>query len=126
MKNLILTLGCIAGLAYATTANAQKSELVPDQNPRYMESQQKYGILSDSLTRDQGTTVQDTYKAYDWYQAREEKRALRRERNYQLSLANPYYNYSQPYYSIGFGSYGYGHRHGYGWGLSRSWYGRGW
>lgn len=114
----------MAGLAWSTTTQAQTTELLPDQNPRYLEAQQKYGIAADSLSRDQGTTVQDTYKAYDWYEAREERRQLRRERNYQLDLANPYY-YNRPYYSIGFGNYGYGGHHGFGWGLSRSWYG-GW
>lgn len=124
MKKLVLVISCIAGLTCFTTAQAQTSALLPDQNPRYLEAQQKYGIAADSLSRDQGTTVQDTYKAYDWYEAREERRQLRRERNYQLDLANPYY-YSRPYYTIGFGNYGYGHHHGFGWGLSRSWYG-GW
>jgi len=122
MKNLVLIISCIAGLAWSTATQAQTSELLPDQNPRYLEAQQKYGISADSLTRDQGATVQDTYKAYDWYQAREERRQLRRERNYQLNLANPYY-YNRPYYTVGFGNYGYGRHHGFGWGLSHSWSG---
>jgi hypothetical protein len=128
-KNWIFVWTCAATLAYASVGYAQKNELVKDQNPRYQESRAKYLELADSLTRDQGTTVQQTYKAYDWYEAREEKRKLRRERNYQLNL-NSGYGYSSPYYypSISYGNYGFGGGFGYGgygnygWGNSRPWY----
>lgn len=128
--NLIFVMSCIGCLAaYSSTGYAQKTGLLKDQNPRYQESRAKYIELADSLNRGQGTTIQSTYKAYDWYEAREERRKLRRDRNYQLRLNNGYY-YGSPYFypSIGYGNYGFGGRFGYGghvgyrWGNSRPWY----
>lgn len=117
-RNLIIMAGLLLGITYANGSYAQQTDLAADQNPRYAESVNKYSRVADSLTRAQGTTVQETYKAYDWYTAREERRALRRERNYQLSLYGGYnngydyydnswyypnYGYSRSYYpSIGF------------------------
>lgn len=126
-RNLIIVASCIASLVYSTIGNAQTPVLVEDQNPRYQESRAKYIELADSLTRTQGTTAQNTYKAYDWYTAREERRKLRRERNYNNSWYNPYY-YGNSFYSpiglsLGFGysNYGYGN-YGYGnWGHHRGW-----
>eukprot|EP01133_Synstelium_polycarpum_P011255 gene11255-13136_t len=114
MKRNLMMMVLLGGLTYASAGYAQQ-DLLPDQNPRYAESVNKYSRAADSLTRTQGTTVQQTYKAYDWCTAREEKRRLRRERNYQLSLYGGYdygnswyypsYNYSRYYYpSIGFRS----------------------
>ncbi|WP_316816734.1 hypothetical protein [Pedobacter nyackensis] len=127
-RNLIFIMSCIAGLALTTTGYAQKTDLLNDQNPRYQESRAKYIELADSLNRNQGSTVQSTYKAYDWYEAREERRKLRRERNFQLNLNGGYY-YGSPYFypSISYGNYGFGGRFGYGgyigygWGNSRPW-----
>lgn len=123
-RNLLIIAGCIASLAYATIGYAQKPELVQDQNPRYQESRAKYIELADSLTRDQGTTVQNTYKAYDWYTAREERRKERRDRNYASGWYSPYY-YGSSYYpyggfslGVGYSNYGYGN---WGWGHNRSW-----
>ncbi len=127
-RNLVFIMSCVAGLSFTTNGYAQKTDLLKDQNPRYQESRAKYMNLADSLTRDQGTTVQNTYKAYDWYEAREERRKLRRERNFQLNLNSGYY-YNSPYFypSISYGNYGFGGRFGYGgygshgWGYSRPW-----
>lgn len=127
-RNLIFIVNCIAALGFTTAVYAQKNELLNDQNPRYQESRAKYIELADSLNRNQGSTVQKTYKAYDWYEAREERRKLRRERNFQLNLNSGYY-YGSPYFypSISYGNYGFGGRFGYGgyigygWGNSRSW-----
>lgn len=90
----------ISGLTIES-ARAQESSLAPDQNPRYKESQQQYMKKADSLTRTQSTTPQQTYKAYDWYQARMERRQQRREWRHQENLYNGYYNnYTWPsYYS---------------------------
>lgn len=97
---LFHTVVLISCLSFQTTM-AQEATLVPDQNPRYKESQQLYMKVSDSLTRTQSTTPQQTYKAYDWYQARMERRQQRREWRHQENMYNGYYNnYSWPsYYS---------------------------
>lgn len=130
-RNLMIIAGCMAMLAYTNAAYAQTTALLPDQNPRYQETRAKYIEMADSLNRNQGTTVQNTYKAYDWYTAREERRALRRTRNHEYRMAyGDSYWYPSVGYSVGlglglgFGNYGYGN-YGYGgWG-SRHW-GRGW
>lgn len=125
-RNLIFIMSCVSVIFMAADGYAQKTDLLKDQNPRYQETRAKYIELADSLNLDQGTTVQNTYKAYDWYEAREERRSLRRERNYQLNLNSGYY-YSSPYFypSISYGNYGYSGRRfsygGYGWGNRWGW-----
>lgn len=110
---LIITAGLIT---LALNSNAQQANLAADQNPRYEESRAKYMNMSDSLTRNQGTTVQETYKAYDWYEAREAKRKLRRETNYQSSLLDysfyggPFFYPTLRYNNFGYRNYGYGYR----------------
>ena len=65
--------------------NAQ-SQLVPDQNPNYFVSQQHYTRILDSLEITMNTTVQNTYKAYDWYEAKLEKKQNRVNTRYQARL----------------------------------------
>ena len=77
-RNLIITI-ILAGSLFAGTAMAQQAALAPDQNPRYHESANRYMLVADSINRLQGTTVQNTYKAYDWYTAREERRQQNRQ-----------------------------------------------
>ncbi|HAN37334.1 MAG TPA: hypothetical protein DCQ29_00405 [Chitinophagaceae bacterium] len=83
MKPLYLTL-MLLGL-FMFQANAQNG-LVADQNPNYMVSQAKYTKMADSLTANMGTTVHNTYKAFDWYEAREERRTERRNQRNQRRL----------------------------------------
>lgn len=121
-RNLIIIASFISGLFYSGLSYAQKPELVEDQNPRYQETRAKYIELADSLNQTQGTTVQNTYKAYDWYTAREERRQQRRERRYENSW-NPYFYGNSYYYpSIGY-SFGLGYsNYNYGnWGHNRYW-----
>jgi hypothetical protein len=89
-------------LAVVSVASAQET-LAPDQNPNYAVSRAKYMDLKDSLTVNMNTTEQDTYKAYDWYQEKQEWKAARRqarlERRYLNALNGQYYN---GYYNNGF------------------------
>ncbi len=64
---------------------AQQSH--PDQNPNWKKGFEKYDGLRDSLTSIQGTTEQKTYKAYDWTEAKNEKKQQRREFRQQRALA---------------------------------------
>jgi hypothetical protein len=125
-RNLIITTFLAAGSLFGSNAMAQQAALAPDQNPRYHESANKYMLIADSLTRQQGTTVQNTYKAYDWYTAREERRQLNRQwrnmyggyyNNYSSGwgLYGGYSSYYPLYSSFGNYGYGYGNRWG-GWG----------
>ncbi|GAA4787791.1 hypothetical protein GCM10023231_14920 [Olivibacter ginsenosidimutans] len=102
----------LIGLLAALTLHAQED---PDQNPNAAKSAARYQAISDSLLAGQGTTYQQTYKAYDWYEAKQERKALRRERRHQERMANPYYGYDNWFYpSIGFSYWGGRHSH-WGW-----------
>jgi hypothetical protein len=125
-RNLIIITLLAAGSLFGSTAMAQQAALAPDQNPRYHESANKYRLIADSLTRTQGTTVQNTYKAYDWYTAREERRQQNRQwrnmyggYNYSpgWSLYGGYSSYYPFYSSFGNYGYGYGNRWGGRWGM---------
>lgn len=95
------TLLLAAALTFSVILKAQEQTLSADQNPRYRESMEHYMSIADSLTANQGATVQDTYKAYDFYQARLERRAQRREWRQQAWLNGSWYT---PYWGTGFGS----------------------
>ena len=98
MKRSLFLTFLAAGLAVMSlSAQAQQRTLEPDQNPRARESAGKYSRMIDSLTSNQGATVQNTYKAYDWYEAREARRQERRAYN------AAYFN-SGYYSDYGFGS----------------------
>ena len=121
MKAKIITWSILAFTTFSLNVNAQQASLAPDQNPRNEEAFARYSMQSDSLTRTQGTTVQNTYKAYDWYESREERRKLRRERSYQYGFyASPYYNYNNSFLSPYYGGFGFNRWSGrnnfcYGW-----------
>lgn len=115
---------CLLGLTFNLGSYAQQAHLEKDQNPRYEQSRAKYMNMSDSLTRNQGTTIQQTYKAYDWYEAREEKRKLRRESNYNNGFYNnSYYGGAYFYPTMRFNNWGYGN---YGRGYFRRGFNYGW
>lgn len=84
----------------------QQNTLAPDQNPNYMVSQLKYTQQMDSLLSYSNTTVQDTYKAYDWREAREERRTERRLNRRQTSYFDSYYN---PAINYGWNGYNNGY-----------------
>lgn len=81
MKNAGYILG---GLLMLSSIVSNGQELAPDQNPNYMNSAEKYAAQADELTVSQSTTVQDTYKAYDWREAKAEKKEARLDRKYEL------------------------------------------
>ncbi|MEO7523109.1 MAG: hypothetical protein ABIT58_03400 [Ferruginibacter sp.] len=89
------------------TVNAQDNTAA-DQNPDYKQSLDKYKGQQEKLLATMNTTSQDTYKAYDWYEAKQERKqeriADRRERRlYELqnygNYYNPYNNFYDPYAS---------------------------
>ncbi len=124
IKKIVLfsfTLLVSQGLAFAQSVGR-----VDDQNPNAYKSAARYKEAGESLLLNQGSTVQQTYKAYDWYQAKQERIAQRRA----ARQSNPYYYndwyYPSIYTSLGFGYYG-GRHHGWGWspyvgiGMGRYW-----
>jgi hypothetical protein len=122
-KMIIAAVVAICGL-FVNAASAQQTALVADQNPRYKESQAKYARGADSLNSLHGTTIQNTYKAYDWYEARQERRQQNREWRHQERM-NGYSNYAPSwglydnYYSPSI-NFGFGNR----WGRGGYWGGR--
>lgn len=88
----------IAGI---TWVNAQENYL-PDQNPNYLQSQHKYMGIKDSLLVYSNTTIDQSYKAYDFYQARLERRQQRRDRRYNVRMIR-----AENSYYPSFSNYGY-------------------
>ncbi|MCY7293444.1 MAG: hypothetical protein LH615_14800 [Ferruginibacter sp.] len=86
MKKLLLSLLIlVAGFA------AKAQEVVPDQNPNYKVSMEKYQAIQITQTT-MNTTVQDTYRAYDWSTAKAERKAERRTFRRERALFNNYNN----------------------------------
>ncbi len=110
---------CAAISSFAQQANT----LAPDQNPNYMVSQLKYTDQKDSLLSYANTTIQETYKAYDWREAREERRSERRAYRRQTSYMDSYYVPSYVNYGWNNNNYGYNSYNNYynrgRWGFSR-------
>jgi hypothetical protein len=110
MKKHILTSALsLLGILQITTSHAQEN-IAPDQNPQYAVSRARYMKISDSVNQWHGTTFQETYKAFDWYENKMERkkerqqyrRELRRERARYSRYHSPYNqrgNYYQPYYN---------------------------
>lgn len=89
--------------ATAHTAVAQGK--ITDQNPACQESRQHY-MLSDSLTQTHGTTVQQTYKAYDFLQLKQERKDQRREWRQERRMQRA--AFGDTHYYRPFNGYGYG------------------
>jgi len=85
---------------------AEAQELLPNQNPNYAQSRDKYMKIADSLTQTQSTTSQETYKAIDYLADKAEEREKRREARRAAHYYNTYYPYDYPY------SYRYSYRYG--------------
>lgn len=118
--------GIFACLLVMTMPAVAQQPLLPDQNPRYQESMHLYLISEDSLTAQEGTTRQQTYKAYQFMEAkaerREQRRQDRRERRRAWSWGAwdswnywdyPGYNYGYGYPGYGYGYHGYRHHYSY-------------
>lgn len=96
MKNFTLLI--ILALFTVVSGFAQSNQLAPDQNPQYLQSQNKYIAMADSLTAWHATTLQNTYKAYDFFEAKAERKAERRDFRRTLRLERARRpNYFDPY-----------------------------
>ncbi|MBL7760394.1 MAG: hypothetical protein JNK08_06825 [Sediminibacterium sp.] len=84
-------------------AGAQTGVLLPDQNPNYLVSQEKYSKLKDSLLIYSNTTPQQTYQAFDWYQDKLNRRNERRAYRRQSQWNHPSFGYS----NYGWNQFGY-------------------
>lgn len=110
MKNtLLLAISFYVFIFSINSSYAQ--ELAPDQNPNYRSSMLQYVAVADSINAGQGTTLQDTYKAYDWYEAKQEKKALRKQYRHELRMERA--KYSRNYYNGYSGGYYGNYYNGY-------------
>ncbi|RYY85243.1 MAG: hypothetical protein EOO15_17525 [Chitinophagaceae bacterium] len=114
MNRLLLLMLASAGTLAAS------AQTVPDQNPNFAVSREKYLSMADSVNRWHSVTVQNTYKAYDWYEAREERRTARRNNRQAIRLNrsqrwNSGYNYGNNWYNPYHNSYYYNQRSGRRW-----------
>ena len=123
-RYLHVVLSMITFGAVTQSATAQAT-LAAGQNPRYEQSREKYMKTADSINSWHSTTSQETYKAIDYLadkaEAREQRRAFRRE----LRLERARYGYgwnddygyysgtSTCYYPIASYSNNYGNYYGY-------------
>ncbi len=99
-KLLLIALFCVSPL-FSIKGFAQ--ELAQDQNPNYRNSMHYYLSVADSLTKGEGTTFQDTYKAYDWFEAKQERKDQRRLWRHELRMEKA--KYSRNYYNGYSGGY---------------------
>ncbi|WP_139134262.1 hypothetical protein [Crocinitomix algicola] len=97
------TIGYLLGaLLIAGSLNGSAQNGTPDQNPNHERAAQRYVEQANDLTTTQSTTIQDTYKAYDWREAKAEAKQERIDRRYELrklKYQSRYYNrgYYNPY-----------------------------
>ena len=91
----------------ATGLSLHAQEITPDQNPNYKVSMEKYKAMQNDLQTSMNTTVQNTYKAYDWTTAKAERKIERRNERREYRLFN---NYNRQYYD----PYNYNGRNSYG------------
>jgi len=86
---------------------AGAQELSPDQNPDYKVSLAKYTLSATDFQTTNNTTVQSTFKAYDWTTAKAEHKAERRVYRQQSRLNNGYNNgYYNPCNGNNYPNYG--------------------
>ena len=71
----------------AQVSMAQDVAPVDNQNPNYKVSLVKYQTTQENLSGNMNTTVQNTYKAYDWTEAKEAQKKDRIARRQERALA---------------------------------------
>jgi hypothetical protein len=113
-RNVLYNLALLPLAMLFATLGMSQTMLADDQNPNYMVSQAKYTKMADSINAWHGTTPQETYKAIDYLvdkrEAREQRRAFRRELRLERARNGYYYN-DYGYYNPGY--YGYNNNFNY-------------
>jgi hypothetical protein len=75
-----------------------QEQLAPDQNPNYKVSMAKYQTGQEKILEGMGTTSQNTYKAYDWFEAKQQRKQDRLDFRRKLTLARVNSNRFTDYY----------------------------
>ncbi|MBL0152267.1 MAG: hypothetical protein IPP93_01795 [Chitinophagaceae bacterium] len=94
-KNLLLL---VVALFSVAAGNAQNG-LLPDQNPNFAVSRDKYMQLADSVNQWHSTTLQNTYEANDWMAKREKNRQFRQQLRLERARWDGYNYRNDGYYS---------------------------
>ena len=94
MKKVILTLFVLSSSLII------KAQETSNQNPNYKISQAKYELGQEKVLASMGTTAQQTYKAYDWTEAKQESKQQRIQLRQQRALAYIKYSNQYPFYSF--------------------------
>lgn len=121
-RNVLYTFLLLFPAMLIASVGMSQTGLVADQNPNYLISEARYTQMADSINSLHGTTQQETYKAIDWLadkrEAREQRRAFRRELRLTRARNGWYYN-DFSYYYPGYYGYNYYYRpyryNRYGW-----------
>jgi len=100
MKQYLLVLTTLAATLMFSETSAQ--ELAPNQNPNFAVSRDKYMQMADSVNQLHSTTVQQTYKAYDWYQNKIDRRNERIQFRRELKMERARSRYYRPYHRGGY------------------------
>src|SRR5215211_5142548 len=116
MKKTLHTSALVLFSFLFTGAFAQTTFLA-DQNPNYSVSREKYMRMADSINQWHGTTVQQTYKAFDWYENKQERRHNREQfrRELRLEMARGYYPDYYNHYNYRYRNYYRPHYRGFWW-----------
>jgi hypothetical protein len=98
-------------LSAVSVMKAQEPALAKDQNPNYKITQAKYQNAQENTLEAMNTTAQQTYKAYDWTEAKQERKKQRIEFRQQRALAfwSNGYNYLDCFYLFNRPPYYYRH-----------------
>jgi hypothetical protein len=94
MKKVIITLFVLSSSLLI------KAQEASNQNPNYKISQAKYELGQEKVLASMGTTAQQTYKAYDWTEAKQESKQQRIQLRQQRALAYIKYSNQYPFYSF--------------------------
>jgi hypothetical protein len=102
-RNVLYNLALLPLAMMIASLAMSQTMLAENQNPNYMISQAKYTKMADSINTWHSTTPQETYKAIDWLadkrEAREQRKAFRRELRMERARNGYYYNdYGYDYY----------------------------
>lgn len=115
MKTLLFIIAFSAAAIGLQAQATTTGTLLPDQNPNYEKSRDKYMATSDSQTAKEGQTVQQTYKAIDDMQAKQDRKAQNAQWRQDRRMARiqsrnrRYYNNGGYYGNNGYGIYGQGY-----------------
>ena len=108
---LIIAIALLVNTIAGAQTSTETATLLPDQNPNYKNSIEKYSTAqSNDVIAKEGTTVQQTYKAIDEFELKKENKLLRQQQRQDRRLAriNARHRPTNRYYQNGYNNGYYG------------------